>query len=157
MATNHSTSELDVHLTQHGGTMIRRMLTFIHNSFSGSHLCGFHPGEMSGLAHWPLMWKPLTLKSGQGQYGHVYCNNVQHKGLFAFSFLLSPLGPTCGKGAMLQFKDASVRWRYFIGLFCRKRAGHVENVGCFIWVVFEKVFAPYVGLMPESAFFFKPS
>lgn len=32
MATDHSASELQVHLTEHGGMMAGRMLTFIHNS-----------------------------------------------------------------------------------------------------------------------------
>lgn len=54
-ATSHSTSGLQVHLTKHGGTIARRMLTFIHNSFpclppSPNPVCGCDPGAMCGLA-----------------------------------------------------------------------------------------------------------
>lgn len=113
MATSHSTSELQVHLTKRAETMARRMLTIIHNSFSclsplwissrrdvwfglvSTHLEAIDTWEWSGT-----VWQ------------HVDCYSLQHRGLFAFSFLLSY---TCNKCIIVVFKDASVRYMIFAG------------------------------------------
>ncbi len=155
MATTHSPSELWVHLTKHGGTTARRTLTFIHNPFHCLSSCWYSSRKHVWFGFLTTN-VPLTLKKWSGTiWPHVYCYNVQHRGLFALSFLLSPLGSTCCMIYCFSLKVLSVRWRYFSGLSCRYRAGHAGNVGWFIWLVLEKGFAPYVGLMPKSALFFQ--
>lgn len=39
-----------LHLAKHGEKMAKKMLTFIHIFHPASPLCGYHPGEMCGLA-----------------------------------------------------------------------------------------------------------
>lgn len=86
MATNHSTSELQVHLTKYGGMMARRMLTFVHNSFP----CVPPLWRLSRRDVWfgllSINLDAIDTCEGSGPFRPLvdFCS-LQHRGLFAFS------------------------------------------------------------------------
>lgn len=103
MATSHNTSGLQVHLTKHGGTIARRMLTFIHNSFPC--LPPPRPPSVDVIQErcvvWlnrALRWKPQTLTRSLGLNGHLLIAPLGDTGgLFTSPFLLPHLVNTCSK------------------------------------------------------------
>lgn len=155
MATTRSISELQVHLTKHGGMMARRMLTFIHNSF----LC------LSPLWMWSRrdVWfglqsinveaRDTRMWSGT-RWPLVDCYNVRDRGLFAFPFLHSHLVCTCSKCNLLQFKDAVK--------ICQRSVLWIQSRACWAcWIFYagfflflQKDFSLSVDLMPNAVFCF---
>lgn len=98
---------LHVHLTQHGGRMMGRMLTSIHI------FCMPFPSvnvlqKTCGLAHRALMWKSQTFKNVAGRCGYVlttkFCNT---KVLSSHLCLLNHLVFTCCNYVSLERSD----WR----------------------------------------------
>lgn len=94
--------------------MARRTLTFIHNSFHCLSSCWYSSRKHVWFGFLTTN-VPLTLKKWSGTiWPHVYCHNVQHRGLFALSFLLSPLGSTCCNDILLQFKGVKCKMKIFL-------------------------------------------